>query len=101
MRCYDVALWRWWPSLFPDRCEVVGAPSPFAAVEAVMRRHGCMTVQHAAACARDGTLVYRCFGVQLTPGVAGRRLRRSSILGSLRQGVLRLRGASDAERIDP
>jgi hypothetical protein len=101
MRQYDVALWRWWPSLFPDWCEMIDAPGAFAAVEVVMWRHGCMTVQHAAACARDGLLVYRCFGVQLTPGVAGRRLRRSSILGSLRQGVLRLRGASDAARPDP
>ncbi len=67
MRRYDVALWRWWPSLFPDWCEVVEAPSPFAAVEAVMQRHGCMTVQHTAACAQDGLVVYRGFGVRLVP----------------------------------
>jgi hypothetical protein len=40
MRRYDVALWRVWPSLFPAWCEVVEAPGPFAAVEAVMRRPG-------------------------------------------------------------
>ena len=102
MQRYDVALWRWWPSLFPEWCEVVMAPSAFAAVEAVMRRHSCLTVQHAAACSVDGLVVYRCFGVQLTPGVAGwRRVRRSSIPGSLRQGVPSLRGASDAARPDP
>ena len=102
MRRYDVELWRWWPSLFPEWCELVEARNAFAAVEAVMRRHGCLTVQHAAACARDGLLVYRGFGVHLAPGVAGwRRVRRSSILGSLRQGVPRLRGASGAARPDP
>jgi hypothetical protein len=102
MRRYDVAVWRWWPSLFPEWCEAVEAPSAFAAVEAVMRRHGCMMVQHAAARTQDGLLVYRGFGVQLKPGVAGwRRVRRSSILGSLRQGVPCLRGASDAARPDP
>jgi hypothetical protein len=90
MRCFDVAVWRWWPSLFPQWCELVEAPDPFAAVEVVMRRHGCMTAQHAAACATDGLVVYRGFGVHLTPGVAGwRRVRRSSIFGSLRQGVPR------------
>jgi hypothetical protein len=71
MRRYDVALWRWWPSLFPEWCEVVVAPGAFAAVEAVMRRHGCMTVQHAAARTQDGLLVYRCFGVTLVPVSAG------------------------------
>src|SRR6266699_5068439 len=87
MQRYDVALWRWWPSLFPAWCEVVEAASAFAAVEVVMRRHGCMTVKHAAARTMDGLVVYRCFGVQLSPGVAGwRRVRRSSILGSLRHG---------------
>jgi hypothetical protein len=39
MRRYDVALWRWWPSLFPEWCELVEARNVFAAVEAVMRRH--------------------------------------------------------------
>ncbi len=102
MRRYDVALWRVWPSLFPEWCEVVVAPSAFAAVEAVMRLHGCMTVQHAAASTMDGLLVYRGCGVRIEPGVAGwRRVRRSSILGSLRQGVPDLRGASDAARPDP
>ena len=90
MRRYDVAVWRWWPSLFPEWCELIEAPGAFAAVETVMRQHNCMTVRHAAASARDGILVYRCFGVRLTPGVAGwRRMRRSSIPGSLRQGVPR------------
>jgi hypothetical protein len=68
MRRYDVALWRWWPSLVPDWCELVEAASAFAAVEVVMRWHGCLTVQHAAACARDGTLLYRGFEVRLVPG---------------------------------
>src|SRR5215467_4455842 len=67
MRRYDVALWRWWPSLFPDWCEMSEAPSAFVAVEVVRRRHGCITVQHAAACARNGLVVNRCFGVCLTP----------------------------------
>jgi len=47
-------------------------------------------VQHAATQTMDGLVVYRFFGVHLTPGVAGwRRARRSSIPGSLRQGVPR------------
>src|SRR6266567_2110075 len=71
MRRYDVALWRWWPSLFPEWCDVVEAASPFAAVEAVMRLYGCMSVQHAAAYAKDGLVVYRCFGVKLVPASAG------------------------------
>jgi hypothetical protein len=71
MRRYDVAVWRVWPSLFPDWCEVVEAASPFAAVEVVMRRHGCMTVQHAAAYATDGLVVYRGFGMRLVAASAG------------------------------
>jgi hypothetical protein len=71
MRRYDVALWRWWPSLFPEWCEVVVAPSAFAAVEAVMRRHGCMTVKHAAARTMDGPVVYCCFGVRIEMGWQG------------------------------
>jgi hypothetical protein len=71
MQWYDVALWRWWPSLFPEWCEVVEAASAFAAVEAVMRLHGCMTVKHAAAQTMDGLLVYRGFGVKLVAASAG------------------------------
>jgi hypothetical protein len=71
MRRYEVALWRWWPSLFPDWCEVVVAKSPFAGVEAVMWRHGCMTVKHAAARTMDGQVVYCCFGVKLVAASAG------------------------------
>jgi hypothetical protein len=41
---------------------------------------------HAAACSMDSLGAYRCFGVRIVPGVAGwRRVRRSSILGSLRR----------------
>ena len=71
MRRYDVAVWRWWPSLFPEWCEIVVASSAFAAVEAVMRRHGCMTVQHVAARTQDGLVVYRGFGVKLVAAPAG------------------------------
>jgi hypothetical protein len=89
MRRYDVALWRVWPSLFPMWCEVVEAAGPFAAVEAVMRRHGCMTVRHAAARTMDGLVVYRCFGVRIESGWRQAAAGWSSILGSLRQGVPR------------
>jgi hypothetical protein len=71
MRRYDVAVWRWWPSPFPAWCELVEARNAFAAVEAVLRRHGCLTVQHAAACSMDGLVVYRCFGVKLVAASAG------------------------------
>jgi hypothetical protein len=71
MRRYDVAVWRWWPSLFPQWCEVVEAKNAFAAVEAVMRRLRLTAVLYAAARATDGTISYRCFGVKLVPASAG------------------------------
>jgi hypothetical protein len=100
MQRYDVAVWRWWPSLFPEWCELVEAASAFAAVEALMRRHGCLTAQHAA-CARDGLLVYRCFGVQLSRG--GRVAPPAAVKHpwELEAGGAAPRGASDAARPDP
>jgi hypothetical protein len=53
MRCYDVALWRYWPSLFPGYVGYVQASSAFAAVEAMMRLHNLWRVGYAAACSLD------------------------------------------------
>ncbi len=48
MQCYDVALWRWWPSLMPDVVEVVQAFSPRSALFDVMERAGLRFVERAA-----------------------------------------------------
>jgi hypothetical protein len=101
MRHYDVAVWRWWPSLFPEWCEVVEAANPFEAVETVMWRHGCMSVQHAAAQTRDGLVAYRCFGVRLTPWWQGGSRRLVKHPWELEAGGAMPRGASDAARPDP
>lgn len=47
MKSYDVALWRWWPSKWPDYTEVVEEFSPGLAVFALMRRVGLRYVEKA------------------------------------------------------
>lgn len=69
MASYDVALWRWWPALFPEWVCLVDAPNAFAAVEALMRACGLRWVAYASACAVDGSLVYRAYRVGLCPEV--------------------------------
>src|SRR2546422_87251 len=56
MACYDVALWRWWPALFPECVCLMDAPNAFAAVEALMRACGLRRVAYASARRVDGSL---------------------------------------------
>jgi len=62
---FDVALWRWWPSLFPVYTAYIVAPNAFSAVAFLMRIHGVKWVARAAADAVDGSLRYRACGVRL------------------------------------
>ena len=62
---FAVALWRWWPSLFPEYLASVAALNAFAAVTFLMRVHGVQWVARAAADAVDGSLRYRACGVRL------------------------------------
>lgn len=48
MHEYDVALWRFWPSLFPEWTETVEDYSPQSALYALMRLHGLRFVEKAA-----------------------------------------------------
>ena len=64
-RVFDVALWRWWPSLFPEYTASVAAPNAFTAVAFLMRVHVVQRVARAAADAVDGSLRYRACGVRL------------------------------------
>ena len=65
---FAVALWRWWPSLFPEYLAVVPVPAAFAAIEQVMQVAGVRFAARAAAIARDGSLCYRAVGVRLGEG---------------------------------
>jgi len=62
---FDVALWRWWPSLFPEYMAFVVAPDAFAAVVCLMRVHRVRWVARAAAATLDGSLSYRAVEVKL------------------------------------
>ena len=62
---FAVALWRWWPSLFPEYTASVAAPNAFTAVVFLMRVHGVQWVARAGADAVDGSLRYRACGVRL------------------------------------
>jgi hypothetical protein len=46
---YEVALWRWWPSLFPDRVGAVHASDALSAVCWLMQCYRLEEVAHAAA----------------------------------------------------
>ena len=46
---YDVALWKWWPSLGPDYVEDVQAPDALSAIYTLMRLRRLDEVAHAAA----------------------------------------------------
>ena len=48
MNKYDVALWRYWPSMFPEWVEEIEEFSPQSAMYAAMRLHGLRFVQKAA-----------------------------------------------------
>ena len=69
MHRYDVALWSWWPGLFPTRVSLVEAPHAFAAIEQLMRSCGLHQMAYASARALDGLLIYRACRVWLCPEV--------------------------------
>jgi hypothetical protein len=61
-----VALWKRWPSLWPEWFAEVEAPNAFMAVVLLlMRQQGLVKVAYAAANAKDGSLNYRCCDVRL------------------------------------
>jgi hypothetical protein len=64
-RVFDVALWRWWPSLFPEYTAFVVASNAFAAVACLMRVSRVRWVARAAAATLDGSLVYHAIEVRL------------------------------------
>ena len=66
---FEVALWRWWPSLFPEYVVSMAAPAAFAAIEQVMQVAGVRFVARAAADAVDGSLRYRAIRVRLGGGM--------------------------------
>ncbi|GHO68798.1 hypothetical protein KSC_076900 [Ktedonobacter sp. SOSP1-52] len=59
MRWFEVALWRRWPSLFPDCTARVWAWDAFSAVEYTMRRYRLALVDYASVYAEDHALIYR------------------------------------------
>ena len=59
MPTYDVALWRLWPSLFPDQVGYIQTSSPLLAVQTLMRLHRLEEVAHAAACVLDEAHIER------------------------------------------
>jgi hypothetical protein len=63
MKQFDVALWRWWPSLWPEWTGTVWAENAYTAIVQVMQVYGLQKVHAAAANARDGSIQYRCFRV--------------------------------------
>ena len=48
MHKYEVALWRYWPSMFPEWIEEIEEFSPQSAMYAAMRLHGLRFVEKAA-----------------------------------------------------
>lgn len=48
MHEYEVALWRYWPAMFPEWTETVEEFSPQSAMYALMRLHGLRFVEKAA-----------------------------------------------------
>ena len=63
MHEYDVALWRFWPSLFPEWTERVWAFSEYKAIYELMRAHGLGFVEKAAVRPCDGSPIRRFYDV--------------------------------------
>jgi hypothetical protein len=63
-RWFDVALWRRFPSLYPEWTGLLQADDAFSAVVQLMHAVGFSSVDHAAAIAHDGSIVYRAYGVR-------------------------------------
>ncbi|GCE17002.1 hypothetical protein [Dictyobacter kobayashii] len=80
---FDVALWRRWSSLFPDQVGYLEADNAYSAIVQLMHTYGYTQVEHAAARALDGSLVYRVYhlrGIERGPiWFYGRTLKDSTI----------------------
>ncbi len=63
-RCFDVALWRRFPSLWPEWTGQLEAEDAFSAVVQLMHGYGLSTVAYAAAIALDGSIAYRAYEVR-------------------------------------
>jgi hypothetical protein len=63
-RWFDVALWRRFPSLWPEWTGRVVAEHAYWAVVQLMAVYGLSSVAHAAAIAEDGSIAYRANGVR-------------------------------------
>ena len=63
MHTYDVALWRYWPALFPEWAEAVQAYSPQSAMYGLMRLHGLRFVEKVAVSACNGSPIQRYYDV--------------------------------------
>ncbi len=60
MHTYEVALWRYWPSMFPEWIEEIEDFSPQSAMYAAMRLHGLRFVQkRRSVSAKRGRMCYR------------------------------------------
>lgn len=63
MHSYDVALWSFWPALFPEWTEEVQAYSSQSAIYELMRLHGLHFVEKAAVSDCNGSAMQRYYGV--------------------------------------
>ena len=63
MRLFDVALWRVWPSLFPEWTGTLFAPDAYSAIVQLMQVYGLERVAWGQANARDGRIRYSCIGL--------------------------------------
>ena len=63
MKSDDVALWLYWPALFPEWTETVEAFSEYQAVYALMRAYGLRFVEKAAVRSGDGPPIKRYYDV--------------------------------------
>jgi hypothetical protein len=64
---FDVALWLFWPSLFPEYIAIIEAPDPLSAVFVLMESCEVYRVSLAAVRLPDGSL-RRWFGVRCPTG---------------------------------
>jgi hypothetical protein len=62
---YEVALWREWPSLFPEHVDTLWAADHLDAIELVMRIHDLSTVKRAAVTLCGVCAASRYAGVRL------------------------------------
>jgi hypothetical protein len=63
MNTFDVALWRVWPSLWPEWIAMVEAERPFSAIVQVMHTYGLHKIAYGTASVRDRSLCYRVYGL--------------------------------------